>query len=310
MATAIRKAILTTITLAAAACGRAAIETPPETAAPGAAFRDCADCPSMMALPAGRFMMGSPEDEPGRNDSEGPQHEVDVKAFAIGVYAVTRGEWAAFAAATARPEARGCEWAGFPRSEIGKASWLTLGFEQDDAHPVVCVSWSDAQDYARWLSQRTGRAYRLPTEAEWEYAARGGTVTAYPWGAEASHEYANYGAEECCSELASGRDAWLFTAPVGSFPPNPFGLYDMQGNAWQWVEDCYAETYAAAPSDGSAYVAEDCPNRVLRGGTWGDTPAMIRAAFRNWAPPPAKYWNPDLDYRSGGVGLRVVREID
>lgn len=262
----------------------------------------------MVPIPGGRFAMGSPPDEPGRLEPEGPQREVRVAAFAIGRFAVTRGQWAAFVAATNRAEQYGCEWAGFPRDESARASWRHLGFRQDDTHPVVCVSWNDAQAYVRWLSERTGRTYRLPSEAEWEYAARAGSVTAYPWGVDASHERANYGAETCCSELASGRDHWRHTAPVGAFPPNAFGLYDMHGNAWQWVQDCYAEHYLGVPNDGSAYDPPDCPRRVLRGGTWGDTPAMIRSAFRNWAPPPR--WNPEQEYRSGGVGFRVARSLN
>lgn len=274
----------------------------------GAVFRDCSNCPEMVILPAGLFAMGSPPDEPERQEPEGPQHEVSVQRFAIGRFAVTRGQWSAFVVATRRPEHRGCEWAGFPRGESARASWRRLGFVQDDTHPVVCVSWTDAQDYVRWLSRRTGHHYRLPTEAEWEFGARAGGATAYPWGAAASHEQANYGAEACCSELASGRDQWRHTAPVGSFPPNAFGLYDMHGNAWQWVQDCFAESYAGAPSDGSAVDPPGCRRRVLRGGTWGDTPAMIRSAFRNWAPPPR--WNPQWEYRSGGVGFRVARSLD
>jgi formylglycine-generating enzyme required for sulfatase activity len=262
----------------------------------------------MLPVPAGHFAMGSPPDEQGRQDSEGPQREVHVAAFAIGRVSVTRGQWSAFVAATNRAEQRGCEWAGFPRSESARASWRNLGFTQDDSHPVVCVSWNDAQAYVRWLSARSGQAYRLPTEAEWEYAARAGSTTPYPWGMTASHEWANYGGEFCCAELAAGRDRWLHTAPVGSFAPNAFGLYDMHGNAWQWVQDCYAESYAGAPADGSAYDPPNCARRVLRGGTWGDTPAMIRSAFRNWAPPPR--WNPQWEYRSGGVGFRVARSLN
>lgn len=271
-------------------------------------FRDCSDCPDMVSIPAGRFAMGSSGNEPGHQASEGPQREVRVAAFAIGRFAVTRRQWAVFVAATNRTEQRGCEWAGFPRDASARASWRSLGFAQDDSHPVVCVSWNDAQAYARWLSERTGQAYRLPSEAEWEYAARAGSATAYPWGTVASHEQANYGAVTCCSELASGRDRWLHTAPVGAFPPNAFGLYDMHGNAWQWVQDCYADSYAEAPTDGSAHDPPGCTHRVLRGGTWGDTPAMIRSAFRNWAPPPR--WNPEWEYRSGGVGFRVARSLN
>ena len=288
---------------------------------PGHELRDCPDCPQMIVVPEGRFIMGAPPSEPRApwsapekgpsGDPEGPRHEVSVRAFAIGKFAVTRAQWAAFAVATNRAIDGGCEWSGFPREQaaLAAASWRNLGFAQDDDHPVVCVSWKDAQDYARWLTERSGHVYRLPTEAEWEYAARAGSTSAYPWGDTASHDYANYGADACCTELAAGRDRWLHTAPVGSFPPNAFGLFDMHGNAWQWVQDCYADSYAAAPTDGSAHDEPDCQRRVLRGGTWGDTPELIRSAMRNWAPPPPSRWNPQWEYRSGGVGFRVVRAL-
>ncbi|CAN5423546.1 formylglycine-generating enzyme family protein [soil metagenome] len=269
---------------------------------------DCTDCPPLVVVPAGRFAMGSPQDEPGRKANEGPVHEVRIESFALGRTAVTREQWSAFAEATSRPEARGCEWAGFPRPDRARASWRTLEFEQTSQDPVVCVSGNDARDYTGWLSQRTGHRYRLPTEAEWEYAARAGSTSAYPWGATASHAFANYGADNCCSPRADGADRWLFTAPVASFAANRFGLFDMHGNAWQWVEDCYSDDYSGAPADGSAVPVPSCARHVLRGGTWGDTPALIRSAFRNWSPPP--HWNPALEYRSGGVGFRVARTLD
>jgi formylglycine-generating enzyme required for sulfatase activity len=214
-------------------------------------------------------------------------------------------------------------WTGRGGSKPDPAgSWRSLGFEQDDTHPVVCVTWSDAQDYARWLGQRTGHAYRLLTEAEWEYAARAGAATPFPWGPEASHEDANYGAETCCKGLASGRDRWEYTSPVGSFPPKAFGLYDMQGNVLQWVQDCFSP-YEGLATDGSAYEAaielkgavpfpsmtgtNACAYRMLRGGDWGNPPRMIRSAFRNFGPGRGSTLQ---DYRSGGVGFRVARTLD
>ena len=181
----------------------------------------------------------------------------------------------------------GCAWSGLPGAPIDElnpsASWSHLGFMQDDNHPAVCVSWYDAQDYVgRWLSERTGHHYRLLTEAEWEYAARAGTTTPFPWGAIASHEQANYGADECCSGFVSGRDQWINTSPVGSFPANAFGLHDMNGNAMQWVQDCLSVSYEDHPIDGTAYVKDvvmeltgdlaplsgttTCTYRILRGG--------------------------------------------
>ena len=236
---------------------------------PGKTLRDCPGCAEMVVLPAGTFMMGSPATEPDRDPSEGPQRQVRIKSFALAKFDVTRGQWQAFVDATNRPTAFGCEWAGLPRDQSAKASWRNLGFAQTDDHPVVCVSWNDAQAYVAWLSKQTGKHYRLPSEAEWEYAARAGSTTTYPWGDTASHDRANYGADDCCSSLASGKDRWLYTSPVGSFAPNAFGLYDMIGDAWQWVQDCYADSYAGAPVDGAAVEQPDCRFRVLRGGTWG-----------------------------------------
>ncbi len=146
------------------------------------------------------------------------------------------------------------------------------------------MTWKDAQDYVHWLSKRTDHDYRLMSEAEWEYAARGGTTTTYPWGASATHEKANYGEDECCGGKATGRDKWVNTSPVGAFPPNAFGLYDMNGNVLQWVQDCFAESYAGLPTDGSAYetsvvlktagtfqemaATNSCSYRMVRGGDW------------------------------------------
>ena len=166
---------------------------------------------------------------------------------------------------------------------------------------MVCVTWNDAQDYARWLSQRTGYKYRLLTEAEWEYAARAGTTTAFPWGSSASHDFANYGADACCAGLASGRDRWMYTSPAGSFPPNAFGLHDMSGNVLQWVQDCFAASYSGLPADGSAYETavalqltgrlskmtgtSSCAYRMVRGGDWGDHPADPLRRPELWSRP-------------------------
>jgi formylglycine-generating enzyme required for sulfatase activity len=271
------------------------------------AFRDCPDCPEVVALLAGRFRMGSPDSEVGRDATEGPMHDVTIEKFALGRTDVTRGQYAAFVAATHRPVTGGCAWAGKTGpTPDPDASWAKMDIVQDDTHPVVCVTWADTQDYARWLSGRTGKTYRLPSEAEWEYAARAGSSAAFPWGAEPSHEQANYGGEACCSALASGRDKWVGTSPVGSFPANGFGLFDMSGNVLQWVQDCLHD-YAAAPAGGSPVETKgDCTARMLRGGDWGDPPRMIRAAFRNYAPPTGATI---ATYRSAGVGFRIARDL-
>jgi formylglycine-generating enzyme required for sulfatase activity len=283
-------------------------------------FRDCDLCPEMVEIPEGSFLMGSPAHEQGRDETEGPQRRVSIRRFAAGEFDVTRGQWAGFVAATNRATTDGCFWTGRTGSKPDpRGSWRSLGFPQDDNHPVVCVTWSDAQAYAAWLSQRTGRPYRLLTEAEWEYAARAGTATPFPWGSTASHEDANYGSDDCCKGLASGRDRWEYTSPVGSFPANAFGLHDMQGNVLQWVQDCFA-LYKGLSTDGSAYETDvtltsevpfpnmagtsSCAYRIVRGGDWGDPPRMLRSAFRNFGPGPGSTLR---DYRSGGVGFRVAR---
>lgn len=291
-------------------------------------LRDCEQCPALIEIPAGTFTMGSPTGEPGHTPDEGPQRSVHINRLAVGKFDVTRGEWRAFASATNRRTVGGCSWSGLPGVGVSepnpKASWETLGFQQDDAHPVVCVTWQDTQDYIQWLSKVSGHPYRLLTEAEWEYAARAATATPYPWGANPSHAHANYGAETCCGGAALGPDRWVETSPAGAFPPNPFGLHDMHGNVMQWVQDCFSADYAATgtPADGSAYQqtitltlsgdlasmngTSSCAYRMARGGDWGDPPAMIRSAYRNFAPPPGSTLQ---DYKSAGIGFRVARSV-
>jgi formylglycine-generating enzyme required for sulfatase activity len=249
----------------------AAPPAPPRAARPPAAgqtFRDCADCPEMVSIPPGRFMMGTEAAETSRENVpadvaawERPRHPVDAHvAFALGKYPVTREEYARFAQATSRGDGPGC-------------SWRNAGFSQTGHDPVVCVSWDDAKAYVAWLSRTTGKRYRLPSEAEWEYAARAGTTTARWWGDKIGQNLAN------CTGCGS---QWhKRTSPVGSFPANPFGLYDMLGNALQWVEDCWSKNYTGAPSDTSISLASgDCGRRVLRGGSWFNLPRLVRAGYR------------------------------
>lgn len=305
---------------------------------PGQTFRDCPDCPEMIVIPAGSFTMGSTVSELGNNfytkyelSLEGALRVVSIRKFAAGKFDITRGEWAAFVNATNRTTRGGCSWSGLPQDSTKNiwdpnpvASWKNLGFPQDDNHPVVCVTWDDAQDYVRWLSQKTGAHYRLLTEAEWEYAARAGTSTAYPWGDSASHEYANYGTDTTAGVgFASGRDKWITTSPVGSFPPNQFGLYDMHGNVLQWVEDCFSPSYSGLPTDGSAYKTDvplkmegdlwqwmngksSCSFHICRGGDSWDPPPLIRSASRNWGPAEGGTIH---DYGSAGLGFRVARTL-
>jgi formylglycine-generating enzyme required for sulfatase activity len=289
----------------------------------GEAFRDCRGCPEMVVLPSGTFLMGAPENEKGSSALERPLHRVHVPAVAVGRFDVTRDEWAAFVSATGRSTESGCAFTGRPGPLLDpKGSWSSLGFKQTGRDPVVCVTWRDASDYAAWLSKRTGKHYRLLSEAEWEYAARAGTNTPYYWGDTPDHKFANYGPDEAYGKgVATGRDKWIYTSPVGSFPPNRFGLYDMSGNVLQFVADCLG-TYDKTPKDGRPYSrdiplkfvgdlaelsgTQSCSYRVARGGDWGDPPEEVRSAFRNFAPGPKSTIE---TYRSGGLGFRVARGL-
>lgn len=265
-------------------------------------INDCPDasvCPEMVRLSGGTVQLGSPKSEVGRFDDE-DQREAKIAPFAMAKTTVTKAQWAAFVADTGRstPD-EPCAYA-----PADKPSWKDPGFPQGDDHPVVCVSWLDAQDYASWLSKKTGHHYRLPTDDEWEYAARGGTMTAFPWGASASHAFANYGRDECCGPLAKGVDKWEYTSPVGSFPANPFGLLDMHGNVFQWVETC-ADTFEQLPLPKDA---KGCTYRYARGGVYADRPEVMRSAAKNLAPPPGDKMTIE-NYRSAGFGFRVARDI-
>ncbi len=243
----------------------------------GDIFKDCADCPEMVVIPAGSFRMGDLNG--GGADDEKPVHHVHrvtiPRPFAVGMYEVTQAEW---------------------RAVMGSNPSHFKG----DRNPVEQVSWDDAQDFVRRLGTKTGKQYRLLTEAEWEYAARAGTISKYPWGGSASHEYANYGKDQCCGGLASGRDRWINTSPVGGFSANAFGLHDMHGNVWEWTEDCWHNSYNGAPANGSAWTTGgNCRVRVLRGGSW-DGPGLLRSASRSELTT--------VD-RSNSVGFRVARTL-
>ena len=217
-------------------------------------FRECTDCPEMIVVPAGNFTMGSPETEKDREKDESPQHRVTIaKPFAVARFELTFHEWDA------------CAAHGDCDPHITASGWGR------GRQPVTNVSWNDAQRYVEWLSRLTGQSYRLLTEAEWEYAARAGTTTAYYWGDEIGKGNAN------CDGCGSQWDAKQ-PAPVGSFAANAFGLYDMAGNVFQWVQDCY--DYNGAPTDGSAWTSGDCSRRVVRGGSWSGRPQALRAANR------------------------------
>ncbi len=244
----------------------------------GEVFRDCRGCPEMVVIPGGRFRMGCVSGDRNCYQGEYPVREVEVASFALGVYEVMFEEYDRFASATGR---------ALPDDE----GWGRGG------RPVINVNWDDAQAYVEWLSAESGAEYRLPSEAEWEYAARAGTETAYWWGSEIGRNRAN------CFNCGSAYDDEK-TGPAGSFAANGWGLHDMAGNVWEWVEDCGHENYARAPSDGSAWLEQgdgDCGRRVLRGGSWVVLPMRLRSAARAGL---------DAGLRNVNIGLRVSRTLD
>lgn len=259
---------------------------------PGESFRECAkDCPEMLVIPSGEFWMGSRDGEGDQNNSEYPRHRVQIeKSFAVAKFETTWDDWLACVAM------RGCDGRPTGDSSYGRGR-----------KPLINVSWEQAKTYVAWLSRMTGKPYRLLTEAEWDYAARGVTRPdaphpRYPWGDDANHEHANYGTGRCCAGRIEGGDQWYNTAPVGQFPPNAFGLYDMQGNVAEWVEDIWHDSYLGDPPvDGRAWwTGGDESSRVVRGGSWYDPPEEIRSASRDGRP---------ADFRSNRLGFRVGRTL-
>lgn len=254
------------------------VATRPNTAATaGQTIRDCAECPEMVVIPAGTFVMGSPASEAGRASNEGPQRTVRIGSIAVSRFEITFAQWDACVAVG------GC----------GGYRPVDQGWGRGN-QPVINVSWNDVQSYVTWInapSRGNGR-YRLLTEAEWEYAARAGTTGAYWFGAEANPSNAKY------SVNGNNRDS--STVRVGSYAANGFGLFDTAGNVQEWVEDCYATSYSGAPADGSAFVNQSCHYRVLRGGTWGNSPFFVRSANRIAGTPTD---------RDNGTGFRLARTL-
>lgn len=279
-----------------------------ETPQAGRAFKDCADCPELVVVPAGSFNMGSPSYETGRGGDEGPVHSVNVKAFLMDKTHISRGQFSAFVNTTGYDAGNKCWVFEGAWKERDGANWRNPGYSQQDNHPVACINWNDAQAYADWLSRKTGKQYRLPTEAEWEYAARAGTTTARYWGdsPDPACGYANVGDQTLKSQVSgvtwethNCNDGYAYTAPVASFKPNAFGLYDMQGNLWQWTADSYHENYNGAPTDGNEWQG-DGAKRVLRGGSWFNSPQLVRAAYRSSGGPA---------FRLYGNGFRLARTL-
>ncbi|HTK94530.1 MAG TPA: formylglycine-generating enzyme family protein [Terriglobales bacterium] len=294
--------------------------------APGSAFVDCPACPVMVVIPAGHFTMGSSAEEklwagtyggsPGAVSDEAPQHLVTLPSFALGKFDVTRGEYAAFVRATGHAPGD-CGHGLGKWDKDPKLSWQHPGFTQTDRDPVVCVTWNDAQEYVRWLSAKTGKSYRLPSESEWEYAARAGASTKFWWGdddsAAAAHAWFRDNSGGLAVKGANPLRLYEFpgaTHPVGQKPANAFGLYDIAGNVWQWTEDCYDNTYAGAPADGGA---KETPSsdpkandshgkclRVDRGGSWMFPAWLLRPATRERNPE---------DFGDPIMGFRVARSL-
>jgi formylglycine-generating enzyme required for sulfatase activity len=291
-----------------------------QTTAPevGSVFRDCPDCPEMVVIPAGKFIMGSSPEEAARDVAtapsfdtstakrsvitEQPQHEVTINApFVLGKYPVTKAEFAAFVRETGYTSAPGCILYSLQYHVSPQSDWKLPGFVQTERDPVVCVNWQDAKTYIEWLNKKVASStdstiegpYRLPSEAEWEYAARAGTRTARWWGDSIGRNKA------VCARCGSKWDQ-VQTAPVGSFHPNPFGLYDLPGNVWQMTEDCWEGNYADAPGDGFPRLTANCDTRVGRGGSWSSFPWLVRSATRTGFGSEGR-----RDY----VGFRVAKKL-
>ena len=270
----------------------------------GEVFRDCSGCPEMVVVGAGAYMMGSPEDEQRRDEDESPRHRVRIgEAFAVGKYEVTVAEYREFVGEAGRDMSGGCrfyhEGEGMWKTDAGR-SWMAPGFEQGDREPVVCVSWEDARMYVEWLSRKTGEEYRLLSEAEWEYVARAGTTGPFHYGWTITTEQANYDGNYSYGSGTKGEYRER-TVRVGSFGANGFGLHDVHGNVWEWVEDCWHGDYSGAPDDGSAWTSGgDCGKRVLRGGSWYDAPRVLRSANRDRLSTGSRYYI---------IGFRIARTL-
>jgi formylglycine-generating enzyme required for sulfatase activity len=291
-------------------------------------IHDCPDCPLMVVIPGGDFLIGSPDSEPGRHNNEGPQRRFHIKTLAVSETEITRKQFESYLRATRKHPASGCDTHGDGKDGnwdfVPDASWMNPGFPQRDNHPVVCVSWQDAHDYARWIAARTGQPYRLLTEAEWEHAARAGSTTAFYWGAEedAACRYANGGDRSLLRDLPAWSaaistaqregepgarllecdDGAGFTSAVGRLRPNAFGLKDMSGNVWEWVEDCYVGgTYDRHTEEGGLPDLPSCERHRARGGSWDDYPIDLRSARRTAGLP--------LPARRNDTGFRIARDI-
>ncbi|WP_170228194.1 SUMF1/EgtB/PvdO family nonheme iron enzyme [Denitratisoma oestradiolicum] len=272
-------------------------------------FKDCEGCPEMLVLPAGSFIMGTPATETERVVDEGPTRTVAVAApFALGRFEVARREYARFVSDSGYPTTPGCYvWRDSQWLLDEKSDWRNPGFEQTDDHPVTCVNREDIQEYLRWLNLKTGKTYRLPSEAEWEYAARASGTGVRFWGDKPADACAWANVADLSLVGMFGRwalhdcnDGYVYTAPVGSFKPNAFGLHDMLGNAWEWVADCYVDSYADAPVGTAPRLASDCARYGRRGGSWNSMAKDVRSGNRSRREP---------SLRNNSMGFRVAASI-
>jgi len=316
-----RLSLCLTAPLLAIACAVPGVEAPVSASDHGKSFSDCENCPEMMPIPAGEFTMGTPlekelafgypKHQAGRSS---PVHEVKIpKPFAMGMYPVTVAQFRTFVEESGHRTSDSCvsqhmSDGHFIYEDTLGVTWRNPSFPQDDRHPVVCVSGEDAEAYARWLSRKSGHDYAVPNEAQYEYALRAGTTTAFPWGDvrdERACEYSNqpdFDQADAMADAPRGpeyrfqcRDGYAYTSPVGTYKPNPWGLYDMQGNIWEWTSDCWNDNYEGAPTDGSTWREGDCDARPSRGGN---------AAFSTFAGVRAPR---HVGYVGHSWGFRVVR---
>lgn len=265
-----------------------------ENSKPGDSFKDCKNCPEMVVLPAGTFIMGTPDDELGRESDEGPRHPVSIKKnFAISKFQILAGEWEAYVQESGAKIADGDTRPG-RECRAGKPR-----YPQEAKQPAVCMSYFDVEKYVKWISKKTGKHYRMVSEAEREYAARAGTYEPFPFPFD---EPGQYRITKHANTLGP-EDGFPYTAPAGSFPPNAFGLYDMHGNVYEWVADCWHDNYIGAPNDGRAWMQEgktECDSRQIRGNDWIEPPVFSRSGNRNTRAPAT---------RGDWLGFRVAREL-
>lgn len=285
----------------------AVAKTLPGGVTAGQEITDCPNCPTVIAIAPGRFKMGAPEDEDDSTDAERPQAMIDVGPFAIGKYEVTRGQFAAFVATGYSPADSCWSEKNGKYDFIKGRNWLDPDFEQSDNDPVVCVTAEDAEAYVKWLTKTTGQRYRLPSEAEWEYAARAGAETPFYWGEDVD-DFCDYGNVTDKSAIRKFKgwkgiscdDGVVFTAPVGSYKPNANGLYDMLGNVKEWMADCWNDDLEGIGPTAKARRSGNCNMRVVRGSAWDSYPTVIRLAARDKNNVPTAYHF---------YGFRVARDF-